>query len=254
MCGKCCNCGGTPVTRESGAYKAQNVLLATWNRTKQEWELIRVDVWEWNELFFSLSAAYEETNWGDSLVNLYSSSDLSQIRWERDGLDKSGWELAGKHRLTNTLHIRLGCKTSSAKTVLFRTFFRTTFTRTITLDGPTSFPASLIFPPPCERRWKRGCRRTTAPGFKPFTKSSFCFLCRHVSAAEGHLDVVKFLLLQPGTNINARDKNDFTPLLGKVFKLFPAHVTYSSISRWKFARKECREQFFCCLLLHVSAV
>jgi len=38
----------------------------------------------------------------------------------------------------------------------------------------------------------------------------------HVSAAEGHLDVVKFLLLQPGTNINARDKNDFTPLLDAV--------------------------------------
>lgn len=42
---------------------------------------------------FSLSAAYEETNWDDSLENLYSSSDLSQIRWEREGLDKSGWEL-----------------------------------------------------------------------------------------------------------------------------------------------------------------
>ena len=43
-----------------------------------------------------------------------------------------------------------------------------------------------------------------------------CFsVCRHVSAAEGHLDVVKFLLLQPGININARDKNDFTPLLGR---------------------------------------
>lgn len=38
----------------------------------------------------------------------------------------------------------------------------------------------------------------------------------HVSAAEGHLDVVKFLLLQPGININARDKNDFTPLLDAV--------------------------------------
>ncbi|XP_078346978.1 uncharacterized protein LOC144632254 isoform X3 [Oculina patagonica] len=38
----------------------------------------------------------------------------------------------------------------------------------------------------------------------------------HVSAAEGHLDVVKFLLLQPGTNINARDKNDFTPLLDAI--------------------------------------
>lgn len=37
---------------------------------------------------------------------------------------------------------------------------------------------------------------------------------RHVSAAEGHLDVVKFLLLQPGIDINARDANDFTPLLG----------------------------------------
>jgi len=38
----------------------------------------------------------------------------------------------------------------------------------------------------------------------------------HVSAAEGHLDVVKFLLLQPGTNINSRDKNDFTPLLDAI--------------------------------------
>ncbi|XP_068675146.1 uncharacterized protein [Montipora foliosa] len=35
----------------------------------------------------------------------------------------------------------------------------------------------------------------------------------HVSAAEGHLDVLKFLLLQPGIHINARDANDFTPLL-----------------------------------------
>lgn len=38
----------------------------------------------------------------------------------------------------------------------------------------------------------------------------------HVSAAEGHLDVVKFLLLQPGTNINVRDTKDFTPLLDAV--------------------------------------
>lgn len=35
----------------------------------------------------------------------------------------------------------------------------------------------------------------------------------HVSAAEGHLDVLKFLLLQPGIHINASDANDFTPLL-----------------------------------------
>ncbi|XP_022788411.1 ammonium transporter 1-like isoform X2 [Stylophora pistillata] len=38
----------------------------------------------------------------------------------------------------------------------------------------------------------------------------------HVSAAEGHLDVVKFLLLQPGININARDTNDFSPLLDAI--------------------------------------
>ena len=107
--------------------------------------------------------------------------------------------------------------------------------------------------PAATRVLSRG-RKREDPENEVVTKSSFCFLCRHVSAAEGHLDVVKFLLLQPGTNINARDKNDFTPLLGKVFKLFPAHVTYSSISRWKFARKECREQFFCCLLLLVSVV
>ena len=36
----------------------------------------------------------------------------------------------------------------------------------------------------------------------------------HVSAAEGYLDIVKFLLLQPGIDINARDENDATPLLG----------------------------------------
>lgn len=38
----------------------------------------------------------------------------------------------------------------------------------------------------------------------------------HISAAEGHLDVVKFLLLQPGININARDTNDFSPLLDAI--------------------------------------
>lgn len=38
----------------------------------------------------------------------------------------------------------------------------------------------------------------------------------HVGAAEGHLDVVKFLLLQPGIHVNARDSNDYTPLLDAV--------------------------------------
>ena len=51
-------------------------------------------------------------------------------------------------------------------------------------------------------------------------KVDFLFFLSHVSAAEGHLDVVKFLLLQPGININARDTNDFSPLLGNVFSLF----------------------------------
>ena len=55
---------------------------------------------------------------------------------------------------------------------------------------------------------------------------SFVSFFRHVSAAEGHLDVLKFLLLQPGIHINASDANDFTPLLCEfstffVF-LFPA--------------------------------
>ena len=65
-------------------------------------------------------------------------------------------------------HFAQVAKRLQQKQFFLELFFRTTFTRTITLDGPTSFPASLIFPPPCERRWERGCRRTTAPGFKPF--------------------------------------------------------------------------------------
>ena len=44
---------------------------------------------------------------------------------------------------------------------------------------------------------------------------NFLFSSRHVGAAEGHLDVVKFLLLQPGIHVNARDSNDYTPLLGE---------------------------------------
>ena len=40
-----------------------------------------------------------------------------------------------------------------------------------------------------------------------------------MSAAEGHLDVVKFLLLQPGIDINAKDRNGFTALLGMCFKV-----------------------------------
>ncbi|KAJ7371149.1 hypothetical protein OS493_027838 [Desmophyllum pertusum] len=38
--------------------------------------------------------------------------------------------------------------------------------------------------------------------------------CYYTSAQlRAILDVVKFLLLQPGTNINARDTNDVTPLV-----------------------------------------
>ncbi|XP_048575772.1 poly [ADP-ribose] polymerase tankyrase-1 isoform X2 [Nematostella vectensis] len=38
----------------------------------------------------------------------------------------------------------------------------------------------------------------------------------HVSSAEGHLDIVKFLLLQPGIDVNARDKSGKTPLLDAI--------------------------------------
>lgn len=44
---------------------------------------------------------------------------------------------------------------------------------------------------------------------------------RHVGASEGHLDVVKFLVLQPGIDVNAEDKNHFTALLGRYDNQFP---------------------------------
>lgn len=37
---------------------------------------------------------------------------------------------------------------------------------------------------------------------------------RHVSCKSGHLDVVRFLITQPGVNVNARDRKKNTPLTG----------------------------------------
>ena len=72
-----------------------------------------------------------------SKISVYSSSDLSQLRWEREGLDKSGWELARTALIDKHFAHSLRLQNVFRKTVLFRTFFRITFTRTITLDGPT---------------------------------------------------------------------------------------------------------------------
>lgn len=49
-------------TREFGVREVQTSLRE--NRIKLERELIRVDGWEMNEFFFSLSAAYGETKTG----------------------------------------------------------------------------------------------------------------------------------------------------------------------------------------------
>ena len=40
------------------------------------------------------------------------------------------------------------------------------------------------------------------------------FFCRHASCESGQLDVVKFLLNQPGVNVNVKDKKNNTPLTG----------------------------------------
>ena len=44
------------------------------------------------------------------------------------------------------------------------------------------------------------------------TRANFSF--RHASSKSGHLDVVKFLLNQPGVDVNVRDKKNNTPLTG----------------------------------------
>lgn len=97
----------------------------------------------------------------------------------------------------------------------FRTFCKSV-EKTIVNQGP------LIN---CEktRTLKKGC-----PPFYSYPKCApinvelavfFGVHYRHVSATEGHLDMVKFLVLQPGIDINAEDKTHLTPLLGKTKRL-----------------------------------
>ncbi len=52
-------------------------------------------------------------------------------------------------------------------------------------------------------------------GYSELTRDAlFNVPFRHTSCRSGHLDVVKFLLNQPGVNVNVRDKKNNTPLTG----------------------------------------